>query len=176
MRFRCFRHLAIRPGTSVSRFWSRGRGAVITGDVILHPLQIAHPEVCSTFDTDRTAAMKTRQEFIHARADRDVLVLGTHFTTPSGGKIVGAMHAAGGAYANVASATLNLSRQAGALCGVAVMGLLIELVAHWALTIRMAFATFAIGMCTPLWLIRHGTNPQSWPEVRGPTVPASRES
>lgn len=76
------------PGHVSVAIRSRGREAVITGDVILHPLQIADPEVCSTFDTDRMVTMKTRQEFIHARADRDVLVLGTHFTTPSGGKIV----------------------------------------------------------------------------------------
>jgi glyoxylase-like metal-dependent hydrolase (beta-lactamase superfamily II) len=67
---------------------SRGAEAVITGDAILHPVQIADPEVGSTFDADRARATKTRQDFIRTRADRDILVLGTHFTTPSGGKIV----------------------------------------------------------------------------------------
>jgi glyoxylase-like metal-dependent hydrolase (beta-lactamase superfamily II) len=67
---------------------SQGQEAVITGDAILHPVQIADPEICSTFDTDRARAMKTRRDFIRDRVDRNILVLGTHFTTPSGGNIV----------------------------------------------------------------------------------------
>jgi glyoxylase-like metal-dependent hydrolase (beta-lactamase superfamily II) len=76
------------PGHVSVAIRSNGKEAVITGDAILHPAQIADQAFRSTFDNDREQAMRTRQEFIRARADRDVLVLGTHFTTPSGGRIV----------------------------------------------------------------------------------------
>ena len=61
--------------------------ATITGDVLLNPIQLADPEIGSNFDFDKTLAKKTRQHFIYEHTDQDILVLGTHFTTPSGGYI-----------------------------------------------------------------------------------------
>ncbi len=76
------------PGHVSVHVRSRGEEAVITGDLMHHPVQCAHPEWGSSADYDREAALGTRREFLARYADRAVLVLGTHFATPTAGKIV----------------------------------------------------------------------------------------
>lgn len=78
------------PGHVSVRIHSAGEEAVITGDMIHHPLQIADPAVGSIADFDRQWAFRTRSDFVHAHANTSTLVLGTHFPTPAGGYIVGA--------------------------------------------------------------------------------------
>jgi glyoxylase-like metal-dependent hydrolase (beta-lactamase superfamily II) len=85
------------PGHMSVRIRSGGAEAVITGDVMHHPCQVARPAWGSSFDVDGAQAEKTRREFLEEFADRDVLVIGTHFATPTAGKIV----RAGDAYAFV---------------------------------------------------------------------------
>ena len=53
-----------------------------------HPVQCAEPAWASRFDVDAAAAKRTRLQFLEAQADRPVLVLGTHFATPTAGRIV----------------------------------------------------------------------------------------
>lgn len=67
---------------------SKGEDAVITGDLMHHPSQIAHPEWSSGFDTNQNQANDTRRSFVVEMADADTLVIGTHFATPAGGRIV----------------------------------------------------------------------------------------
>ena len=67
---------------------STGKMACITGDMAHHPIQIADPTICSNFDSDQHQSAKTRQQFVTDHADRDILVLGTHFVAPSAGSIV----------------------------------------------------------------------------------------
>jgi glyoxylase-like metal-dependent hydrolase (beta-lactamase superfamily II) len=67
---------------------SRGEEAVITGDLMHHPVQCAHPEWGSSADSDAAAALATRRDFLARHADRAVLVIGTHFATPTAGRIV----------------------------------------------------------------------------------------
>ena len=76
------------PGHVSVRITSRGEEAVITGDLMHHPVQCAEPEWASRFDVDAQAARRTRLEFLNRHADRPVLVLGTHFATPTAGRIV----------------------------------------------------------------------------------------
>jgi glyoxylase-like metal-dependent hydrolase (beta-lactamase superfamily II) len=76
------------PGHHSVRISSRGREAVITGDMMHHPVQCAHPDWDDKFDSDGARAKKTRRAFCEQYADKDVLVFGTHFATPSCGKIV----------------------------------------------------------------------------------------
>ena len=75
------------PGHVSVAITSNGKKATITGDAILNPIQLADPEIGSNFDFDKALAKKTRQHFIHEHTDQDILVLGTHFSTPSGGFI-----------------------------------------------------------------------------------------
>ena len=76
------------PGHVAVRIESEGRSAVITGDLIHHPIQVATPRLATTLDTDVEMARATREQFVAAHLDRAVLVLGTHFGTPAGGHIV----------------------------------------------------------------------------------------
>ena len=61
---------------------------MITGDLMHHPCQIARPDWKTPFDSDGEQAQATRKAFLERYADRPVLVLGTHFADPVGGRIV----------------------------------------------------------------------------------------
>ena len=72
------------PGHVSVAISSAGQKATITGDLMHNPIQIADPEICSNFDFDQSIALSTRRTFIADHVDRDVLVLGTHFTNSRG--------------------------------------------------------------------------------------------
>jgi glyoxylase-like metal-dependent hydrolase (beta-lactamase superfamily II) len=76
------------PGHFAVRISSQGQDAVITGDLMHHPIQCRYPEWDDNFDADGAMAKKTRRAFCEKYADSKTLVLGTHFATPSAGKIV----------------------------------------------------------------------------------------
>ncbi|HUA34079.1 MAG TPA: MBL fold metallo-hydrolase [Candidatus Binataceae bacterium] len=75
------------PGHMSVRISSKGQEAVITGDLMHHPIQCQYPEWDDGFDSDGAMAKKTRRAFCEKYADSGVLVFGTHFATPSAGKI-----------------------------------------------------------------------------------------
>lgn len=72
------------PGHASVRISSAGAAAVITGDLVHHPLQLAAPERSSFADTDPVLATRTRREFVDTYADTGTIVFGTHFS-PTGG-------------------------------------------------------------------------------------------
>jgi len=76
------------PGHVSVRLASRGADAVVTGDLMHHPVQVAEPEWRTSFDTDPVEACRTRRAFCARYADRPVTVLGTHFHHPTAGRIV----------------------------------------------------------------------------------------
>jgi glyoxylase-like metal-dependent hydrolase (beta-lactamase superfamily II) len=76
------------PGHVSVHISSRGEEAVITGDMIHHPCQIAHPGWSSTADVDQFRSAATRKGFLERYADRPVLIIGTHFAAPTAGRIV----------------------------------------------------------------------------------------
>lgn len=82
------------PGHMSVLIESGGERAMVTGDLMHHPCQIARPEWCSPFDFDQPRALDTRKRFIDEHSEQAVLVIGTHFATPSAGYIVtdGASH------------------------------------------------------------------------------------
>ena len=65
---------------------SQGERAVITGDMIHTPIQIADLGLSSSFDYDAAAAAKTRGDFV-ARYVDDALVIGTHWGGAGAGRI-----------------------------------------------------------------------------------------
>jgi hypothetical protein len=69
------------------RISSRGENAVITGDMIHHPIQIAHPEWICEFDNKPEQASETRKAFVQRYCDQAVQVFGTHFAGPTSGHI-----------------------------------------------------------------------------------------
>jgi glyoxylase-like metal-dependent hydrolase (beta-lactamase superfamily II) len=76
------------PGHVSVRISSRGEDAVITGDMMHHPVQCAEPDWTSHFDFSQDAARATRRAFLTRYADKPVTVFGTHFATPTAGHIV----------------------------------------------------------------------------------------
>jgi glyoxylase-like metal-dependent hydrolase (beta-lactamase superfamily II) len=65
---------------------SGGQRAVITGDMIHTPIQIADVDLSSSFDYDQGAAAQTRRDFLARYAD-DTLVIGTHWGGAGAGRI-----------------------------------------------------------------------------------------
>ncbi len=76
------------PGHVSVHITSRGEEAVITGDLMHHPCQMARPEWASSFDYDAEQARATRVAFLQRYADTPVLIIGTHFAGPTAGHIV----------------------------------------------------------------------------------------
>jgi glyoxylase-like metal-dependent hydrolase (beta-lactamase superfamily II) len=67
---------------------SEGEEALITGDFMHHPCQIARPHWCSTADSDPAQAQATREHMLADLSSRPVLVIGTHFAGATAGRIV----------------------------------------------------------------------------------------
>jgi len=76
------------PGHVSVYIRSRGEQAVITGDMLHHPVQCAHPEWTSSADAVPEQAIATRHAFLARHAGTPTLVLGTHFASPTAGRIV----------------------------------------------------------------------------------------
>ena len=76
------------PGHVSVRIVSRGEEALITGDFMHHPCQIAHPEWDTTADSDAAQGIRTRWQMFEQLAGRPVLVIGTHFAGATAGRIV----------------------------------------------------------------------------------------
>ena len=73
------------PGHVSVMIESEGESAVITGDMSHHPCQLAHPDWSPLFDTDPKAAAATRARMFAEWADKPILVIGTHYATPTAG-------------------------------------------------------------------------------------------
>jgi glyoxylase-like metal-dependent hydrolase (beta-lactamase superfamily II) len=74
------------------RLRSGGKEGMFSGDVIHHPVQVKYPDLCSSFDDDQALALQTRLKLLADCADRDLVLMPTHFAEPhycrirSGGK------------------------------------------------------------------------------------------
>ncbi|MFC8817114.1 MBL fold metallo-hydrolase [Streptomyces rochei] len=76
------------PGHVAVRVGGPGGGALVTGDCVHHPVQLAHPELGSCVDIDPALAASTRRSLLASLAGTDTLVLGTHFPPPTAGRVV----------------------------------------------------------------------------------------
>jgi glyoxylase-like metal-dependent hydrolase (beta-lactamase superfamily II) len=76
------------PGHVHVRIRSQGHEAIITGDLMHHPMQVAMPYRQATFDMDKEAGRQTRMGFVEKYADSGVMVIGAHFAGPTAGHIV----------------------------------------------------------------------------------------
>jgi glyoxylase-like metal-dependent hydrolase (beta-lactamase superfamily II) len=66
---------------------SRGESALITGDVMHHPCQIAYPDWGAVSDFDPDQARESRAALLWRYADSGTLIIGTHFSDPVAGRI-----------------------------------------------------------------------------------------
>jgi glyoxylase-like metal-dependent hydrolase (beta-lactamase superfamily II) len=76
------------PGHVSVRIQSQGETALITGDFMHHPCQIARPHWSSMADSDPDEARETRERMLEELSERPVLVIGTHFAGATAGHIV----------------------------------------------------------------------------------------
>jgi glyoxylase-like metal-dependent hydrolase (beta-lactamase superfamily II) len=76
------------PGHVSLRIASRGEEALITGDFLHHPCQMARPEWSSTADHDTARAQATRRQMFQQLSGTPVLMIGTHFAGATAGHIV----------------------------------------------------------------------------------------
>lgn len=76
------------PGHVSVRIVSGGQQAVITGDLMHHPIQCSEPDRLVKFDSDAALARSTRRRFLACCAADRSLVLGTHFAHPTAGHVV----------------------------------------------------------------------------------------
>ena len=75
------------PGHVSVHIASDGEDALITGDCIHHPRQMTRTDWCSSADYDQAEGRRTREWLLEQVADSDVLVIGTHFATPTAGYV-----------------------------------------------------------------------------------------
>lgn len=75
------------PGHASVRIVSRGEEAMISGDFIHHPCQMATPDLPQVADSDAALAAATRNQTLAGLANADMLMIGTHFAPPTAGKV-----------------------------------------------------------------------------------------
>jgi len=75
------------PGHVSVHFRHNGQEAVITGDLAHHPVQFYENTWTSRPTLDPAQDSATRRRFCETYAERDVLILGTHFAFPTAGRI-----------------------------------------------------------------------------------------
>ncbi|MGW8062105.1 MBL fold metallo-hydrolase [Streptomyces ziwulingensis] len=76
------------PGHVAVELAGQGETALISGDCIHHPVQLAHPVIGACVDIDPQQSEATRRKLLGSLAGTDTLLLGTHFAPPTAGRVV----------------------------------------------------------------------------------------
>jgi glyoxylase-like metal-dependent hydrolase (beta-lactamase superfamily II) len=76
------------PGHVSVRITSKGEQALITGDFVHHPCQLAHPHWAAYIDYDKSQSSATRERVFAELAGTPTLFIGSHFAAPTAGRIV----------------------------------------------------------------------------------------
>ncbi|MFD0417035.1 MBL fold metallo-hydrolase [Streptomyces sp. NPDC127108] len=75
------------PGQVAVELRGDDRTALITGDAVHHPVQLARPDIGSCVDIDPALAERTRRALLASVADTDTVLLGSHFAAPTAGRV-----------------------------------------------------------------------------------------
>jgi glyoxylase-like metal-dependent hydrolase (beta-lactamase superfamily II) len=75
------------PGHVSVLIRSEGQQAVITGDMMHHPIQLVDPSRHGNFDMDKEQGALTRQAFVERFGNSKVMIIGSHFSDPTSGWI-----------------------------------------------------------------------------------------
>jgi glyoxylase-like metal-dependent hydrolase (beta-lactamase superfamily II) len=75
------------PGHYCVEIESQKKRAVMSGDLIHNPIQIARPDWETVFCTDKQAAVKQRTAFVDRHTDQDITLFAAHFGGPTAGHI-----------------------------------------------------------------------------------------
>ncbi len=76
------------PGQLSVHLASGTHAAVISGDTLHHPVQLADHHLCSSVDIDPAQAVRTRRALLTEIADTDTILFGSHFPSPTAGTVV----------------------------------------------------------------------------------------
>ena len=76
------------PGNVVIHVEDGNARAVLLGDVMHHPVQVAYPEWSTNFCTDPAASRRTRASLLQRCANTETRVLTAHFARPTVGRVV----------------------------------------------------------------------------------------
>ncbi len=75
------------PGHLAVELSSRSQRLLVVGDLVLHPLHVAHPEWYSVVDSDPALVEQTRRAFLAQAAGGDCLIHAFHFPFPGLGRL-----------------------------------------------------------------------------------------
>jgi glyoxylase-like metal-dependent hydrolase (beta-lactamase superfamily II) len=75
------------PGLLMVRLGDGRSQAILTSDLMHHPLQLRYPEWSTRFCVDPAQARLTRMNFLNAHAGSGRLIFPNHFPSPTGGTI-----------------------------------------------------------------------------------------
>jgi glyoxylase-like metal-dependent hydrolase (beta-lactamase superfamily II) len=73
------------PGHFSVLISSAGNEALITGDMVHHPVQLAFPD--HGMDQDQEAGAASRRKLLSLAAERNALLIGSHFPYPTAGRV-----------------------------------------------------------------------------------------
>lgn len=76
------------PGNVCVDVRSAGAQAIFCGDMVHHPIQLAHPSWSTNYCTDKPAAARARERLLAEIADKDVLLFPAHFPGCRPGHVV----------------------------------------------------------------------------------------
>jgi glyoxylase-like metal-dependent hydrolase (beta-lactamase superfamily II) len=80
------------PGQVQIRVGARAKGgeglAVLSGDIIHHPIQLADPTLYNPADFDRAQAVESKVKLMNECADSNLLLLTGHFPDPTAGQVM----------------------------------------------------------------------------------------
>ncbi|MEX1280969.1 MAG: MBL fold metallo-hydrolase [Acidimicrobiia bacterium] len=76
------------PGHVSVRVESRGEVAIISGDMVHHPVQLVDPGISSSGDDDPAEAVATREAALRRWSEEGALLIGSHFVDPVAGRLV----------------------------------------------------------------------------------------
>lgn len=76
------------PGHVAVELTNQNQTALISGDCVHHPVQLAHPVISACVDIDPRQSEATRRKLLGSLAGTDTLLLGTHFAPPTAGRVV----------------------------------------------------------------------------------------
>jgi len=75
------------PGHVSVRIASNGAEALISGDFLHHPCQMARPDWAAMVDYDKRRSTETREQMFAALAGTETLLIGTHFAGATAGRV-----------------------------------------------------------------------------------------
>ena len=75
------------PGHVSVLITSKGQEALITGDFVHHPCQVAHPHWNSVADEDKEQSIATRKRVFSQMAGTPSIIIGSHWTGATGGTL-----------------------------------------------------------------------------------------